>query len=573
MTQASSGRGGTSEEDAPDRAEARDPVHAPARVDASNQVGAPQVTTATSKPEPVGVGRAADRRGHFPLLLVALMLVIGAWSLATPLMAAPDEPNQAAQAAALVRGQLDEPHVAGPSGPVSDVRVPAWVHAAAYLPNCFAFRPDRSARCSAVVGANRTLVTAQTQFSNYPPLYFAWVGLPSLALSGSGALYAMRLASALANAALLALGIYLLARFHSRRFPLVGALVAITPMVLFLSAVINASGLEITAAFASWCAGLCVIEDREIPTMLAVWTSIAFAVFILSRPLSPVNAAVVLVVLAALAGHRRLHTLRTTPRALPIGWVILGAGVLAGATLLIGGSPGLLGAPLHPTLGFGAALHQVLVLDPSRLEQGIGLFGWTDTPIPHPVTVLWIVLAAGVCLVGLLRSPRFLLALALLAVAILAMPVLVEIPKINEVGAFWQGRYWLPLLVGIPLAATAASGRGPVGRARAVLGSPTVAFARLGAVVLVGALVVWAQVAAFLLALHRYTTGLGRPPGTPVEWTPPGGVAAVVTAFVLGELVFVAFLAWLVVRPDRAHPHRPQAHRHSRRSGPLTTSE
>ena len=562
MVQASSGSGGIPERGTPERAEARDPVDAPERVDVPNQVGAQRGTTVTSAPEPLDVGSSAARRGHFLLLLVALVLVIGAWSLATPLMAAPDEPAQAAQAAALVRGQIDEPQVAGPIGPLSEVRVPAWVQSAAFLPNCFAFRPARSARCPTVVGTNRAPVTMKTQFSNYPPLYFAWVGLPSLALSGTGALYAMRLASALANAALLALGIYLLARYHSRRFPLIGALVAITPMLLFLSAVINASGLEIAAAFASWCAGLCVIEDREIPPMLATWTSVAFAVFILSRPLSPFDAAVVLTVLAALAGRRRLRTLRTAPRALLIGFVILGAAVVAGVALLIGGSPGLLGAPLHPPLSFGAAFHEVLMLDPSRLEQGIGLFGWTDTPIPHLVTVLWIVLTSGICLVGLVRAPRFLLAFAILALAILAMPVIFEIPKINQVGAYWQGRYWLPLLVGIPLSATAASGRVVRGRARAVLGSPMAAIARAGVVVIVCALVVWAQVAAFLLALHRYTTGLGRPPGTPIEWTPPGGVVAVVTVFILGELLLVACLLWMAARPKRPHLHR-----HTRRSG------
>jgi len=505
---------------------------------------------------------------------VAFLLVIAAWSFATPLMASPDEPSQVKQATALVRGQIDEPHVPGKFGPVSNIRVPEWAARAALLPQCFAFRPQRSGFCPVVVGGSRRMVTAQTQFSNYPPLYFAWVGLPSLPLTGRSALYAMRLTSALANASLLALGVYLLARYHPRRFPLVGALVALTPMVLFLSGVVNASGLEITAAFASWCAGLCVIESREIPRTLAVWTSLAFAVFILSRPISPVNAAAVLVVLAALAGWRRLRTLTATPRALPIGGIILGAGVVAGISLVVGGSPSLLGRPLHPALTFSGAFHEVWTLDPSRLEQGIGLFGWTDTPIPHPVQLLWIGLAAGLCLIGLLRSTRFLLALVLLVVAILAMPVIFEIPKINAIGPYWQGRYWLPLLVGIPLTATAASGHRPIRRLQGLLDTPLAAGARVAAAVLLGAVIVWAQVAAFVLALHRYTTGLDRPAGTPIEWTPPGGITFVVVTFVLGELLLAGAIAWMVVRPQRARPSRPgrsrpPAHKHSRRSGRL----
>ena len=521
-------------------------------------------------------GRSAptDRPGAFPLLLIALFVVISAWSLATPLMGAPDEPSQTYQAVALVRGQIDEPHYATRIGPLSVVRVPQWVLSATHLARCFDYRPAISGRCPLVVGSDQTIRTANTQFSNYPPLYFAWVGLPSLALSGREAFYAMRLASALVNASLLALGMYLLARYHPRRFPLVGALIAIPPMVLFMSAVINASGPEISAGFASWCAGLCVIEDRDIPKMLAIWTSIAFAAFILSRPLSPVNAGVVLVVLAALAGRRRLHNLRTAPRALTIGCAIVGAGVIAGITLLIGGSPSLLGVPRSSPLNFDAAFHAVLVREPGNLQQAVGSFGWLDTPVPHLVPGLWIALAAGVCAIGLLRTPRFLLALALLTTAIFLMPVIFEIPKINEVGTYWQGRYWLPLLVGIPLIATAASGHRPVEWLRDVLRSPAAMAARLVGIALVFGVIVWAQISSFVLALHRYTTGLGRPAGTPIEWTPPGGVVPVVTAFTVGELVLVGVLAWLVVRPDPADPHRggvrrlPQ-HRHSRRPEPV----
>jgi len=162
----------------------------------------------------------------------------------------------------------------------------------------------------------------------------------------------------------------------------------------------------------------------------------------------------------------------------------------------------------------------------------------------------------------------------LLVVAILAMPVIFEIPKINAIGPYWQGRYWLPLLVGIPLTATAASGHRPIRRLQGLLDTPLAAGARVAAAVLLGAVIVWAQVAAFVLALHRYTTGLDRPAGTPIQWMPPGGITFVVVTFVLGELLLAGAIAWMVVRPQRARPSRPgrsrpPAHKHSRRSGRL----
>ena len=69
--------------------------------------------------------------------LLAIGTAIGAWTIATPLMAAPDEPAAVVQAAAAVRGQLDiAEHQAG-LGPEAPVRVPAWVASIHDLPLCF----------------------------------------------------------------------------------------------------------------------------------------------------------------------------------------------------------------------------------------------------------------------------------------------------------------------------------------------------------------------------------------------------------------------------------------------------
>jgi len=490
------------------------------------------------------------RRGRYLALLTAFVMVISAWSLATPLMASPDESAQQAQAVAIVRGQFDEPHVKGPTGAISFVNVPAWVLSGYLLPNCFAFKPDHPAGCNVHVPTSGPVLQAPTQFSNYPPLYFLLTGLPSLVLTGTTAMHAMRLVAVLVNASLLALGIYLLARFHPRRSALIGALVAITPMVLFLSSVVNNSGVEIAAAIAAWCGGLCVIEQRKVPRALGLWTSVAFVVFILSRPLSPVNAAIVLTVLAVLAGRRRIRMLSRDPGARRIGLTVVASMLVAGVFLGAGGLPGLLGFPLKPPLSFGAAFHQVLLLDPSRLQQGIGRFGWNDTPLPEWVPTLWVTLTILLCLVGLIRSSRFRIALPLLALAIFLMPVIFEIPKINAVGAYWQGRYWLPLLVGIPLTAASSRSTWAHSRPSAFVPPPIAALIRGVTIVAVCSMVAWAQIAAFLLTLHRYTVGLHAPASAPIAWTPVGGVDAVVILFTAGEVLVVATLAWWCIRPQ-----------------------
>ncbi len=323
------------------------------------------------------------------VLLVAVGLALVGWMLATPLMAVPDEPSHLTQAVAIVHGQFDVRHVRSPAGQVSYVRVPAWVLQLHLLINCYAFKPMHPADCPVVVTHDQTPYTLPTQFSNYPPLFFLWAGLPSLVLSGTGAAYAMRSLALLLNAGLLVLGLALLLRYHPRRLPLVGALVALTPMVLFLASVLNTSGLETSAAFAAWCGGLCLVARDDVPVRLAVWTSLAFVLFIWSRPISPVNAGIVLVVLAVLAGRSRLRALAASTGARLLAAAVVVAVAVAGVLAVVGGTPQLLGTRTVPPLSFGAAFHEVLTLDPSRLQQAIGLFGWTDTPIPTWVTVAW----------------------------------------------------------------------------------------------------------------------------------------------------------------------------------------
>src|SRR6516165_5318521 len=77
--------------------------------------------------------------------LLAMGTAIGAWSIATPLMAAPDEPAHAINAAAVVRGEVDVAEHPTMVGPVGVVRVPAWVASTNSLAGTFIWFPTSSA--------------------------------------------------------------------------------------------------------------------------------------------------------------------------------------------------------------------------------------------------------------------------------------------------------------------------------------------------------------------------------------------------------------------------------------------
>jgi Predicted membrane protein (DUF2142) len=314
----------------------------------------------------------------FAWAFLAVALSIGAWSVSTPLGAAPDEPSHVFEATAVVRGQFTPPKFeyvldGVQHGRIGLVHIPRWV--SELSPACFLRRPNTPAGCAPPVGTDTQNTIATTQFSNYPPLYYAIVGVPTLLSVGSGALYAMQYTGAILDAALIALGLFLLARYHPRETPLLGALVAISPMVLFISAVVSSSGLETAAAFAAWCGGLCVVQAPKVSRGLAAWTSLSFVLLILSRPISPANAGVIVVVLGVLVGWRRSRAILRRPNIRPL-WVSAAlATVLAGFYLLMAGLPDLLGQPSEPPVSISGAVWLTLRLTGRRLRQCVGDFG------------------------------------------------------------------------------------------------------------------------------------------------------------------------------------------------------
>ena len=458
-------------------------------------------------------------------------MMLCAWSFATPIAAAPDESSHIAQAAAVVRGQFDEPEQQTFLGPIAIVRVPSWV---AQLPPsiCFSTNSGIIPRCSGELSHATTTVRTATQFGKSPPLYYAVVGIPTLFESGRAAVYSMRVIGDLLNAALVALGISLLLRYHPRRTPLVGVLIALSPMVLFLMAVVNSSGLEIASGFATWCGGVCIVEHPEIPRPLAIWTAVAVVLLVLSRPASPLDALIIAVTLAFLIGWRGLRE-RLNPSLRPL-WIPVAMGVvIATAFLVIVGPVRIAGiAPAHPA-SLLSNMWKTLRLTGLRLRQCIGNFGYFDTPVPTWVIIVWTTCLGALTAVALFLSAPCRRALPVLALAILAMPLALESPLINQVNLYWQGRYWLPVMVGFPLVASTLEWRHGDREQPSRWAAPSLTL-------VLGIVLIIAQVASFEHALTRYEIGLVVSARTPVAWLPPGGNVGVVVVFVVGAIVTLA---------------------------------
>ncbi|HVU73893.1 MAG TPA: DUF2142 domain-containing protein [Mycobacteriales bacterium] len=451
------------------------------------------------------------------------------WSIATPLGAAPDEPEHVVTAAYLDRGHLLPPVQDTPAGRGAVVTVPGWLQDATGLPSCYAFHPEQDASCSPHLTSETTPKLALTQFSRYPQTYYAIVGLPTRALTGPAAYWAVRILSALLCGALLALGLELLVGWHPRRrAAIVGASVAVTPMALFLAGSVTTSGVEVAAAFAT-TAGLVCLADREGPPPRAVTarTTLAATVLVLSRPLSPVFLLVLLLATLALCGR---HRLATTARAAPRSMLALPAAAIAisGAWIAVAGLPAFLGSPSGHHTASGE-LGITLGRTGRMLAEQVGRFGWVDTPAPLLTIAAWTIGVVALLVVGIARrsSGREVVAWCLPAAAALLQPVVLEAPRINTLGTFFQGRYCLPMSAAAVVILATRPGVGA-------------AIDRVAPMVLRTVAVLWfvGQTGAFLAAWHRYALGAGRRAFTlHPAWQPPGGFLTVILFVVCTALV------------------------------------
>lgn len=423
------------------------------------------------------------------------------WSLASPLPSGPDEPAQIIKAAAVAHGELIGKHTASLPPPTTLVRVPETANEAG------GHQTDVCdyARTGAPVGgcltplhpSSRTVV-ASTYVGRYPPLYYAIVGLPSLASSHAWSLRAMRMVSALACALFLGLAMAAAAAWTSSRWLVIGVALAITPVALYTAAVVNPNGFEICTAIAAWTTGTILVFDRsQRPPagLLAAFVASTIACDF-TRPLSFAWMAALVVTLVVIRPRAALRLWRDRRVKVAVGLVALGC---AGAAAYVVAAHSLLveDFPLPKGLSNGYIAKQLAELIPSWIYQFIGSYGSPNFGGPALATALWLVAASLLLVAGLLTGRRREAAwLALFVVGALGVvPFVATYTHARLHGFGWQGRYNYPLAAGIPIVAAALLGRRPL---------PSAARAAAAGVWVVG------QGASMYWVLLRYTVGLGH---------------------------------------------------------------
>ncbi|MHB1989125.1 MAG: DUF2142 domain-containing protein [Acidimicrobiales bacterium] len=484
----------------------------------------------------------------FSLFLVLFFVALGTWSLATPLFGVPDEPVHEIKAVAVVRGELVGTPKGGPRSPNVLVTVPRLYAVAGTIPGCFAFKLTVPASCAKVPSGGAAPMNVVIYNGRYPPLYYALVGLPSLATVSVTGVYLMRLLSALLSATFLALAAMSIVRWSRSRVLLAGLALALTPTLLFLGGSINPSSLEISAAVCLWCSALLLVLEcsEDPPPALVGIVGLAGSVTVLVRGLSPLWVGMIGLFVLAL-GPREVRALigRRSVR-LAAGCIVVCSG-LATAWIVTQHSLDILSSGLGPpahTSEVGILL-AVFGRTPQFLAEMIGQFGWVNTPSPMYTYVTWYLglgIVAGAAI--LFARGRQLAVLFGVTLAAIIVPVLISSSQVHQSGFVWQGKDTLPFAIGIPLVAAAI-----VAQSRKDL----VRVPRLVGIIAAGTAT--AELAAFAEALRRNAVGL---PG-PLDylrgpWHPPlGALSLTLVAVTVWCVLAVVFWRYALLAPVDAN--------------------
>jgi Predicted membrane protein (DUF2142) len=476
----------------------------------------------------------------------ALVSALGAlWVFANPLFAGPDEPSHVVHAVAVDRGQLTGESLnrrlrtqLDVTGDVVQVRVPA-IYARAESA-CFAFQRNETAACAHFEGPTRDAEVLTTA-GRHPPAYYAAVGVASWVYRpGSGTVYLMRLITALITAAFVATAVTALRRTAAPKLVAVGVLLGVTPMVLFIGSVVNPSGPETAAALALWVCGLVLVSKSQdqVDNRLVIAAGIAGCAVALSRQLGPLWLALIALTLLLFANRASLRNLARSNLARVWAALIVAC---SGAQLGWNVAVGSLGYTKPPNAPDNIPTSEIARFTVGsiwgRTKEMIGVFGWLDTPAPAATFVFWIFGVGFIVLLALAWSRRRQLAALLFVLgATIIVPVTLESAVYGDAGGpAWQGRYALPLAVGIPVVAGMALASSHRWRE---LTSQRL-FVGLAVMLVV------AHALAFAQNLRRYTVGYDgeiqywKHP----QWLPPLSPILLTIAYVF---LVTAFVVWVL---------------------------
>jgi hypothetical protein len=391
------------------------------------------------------------------LLVLGTLLMQAAWWLALPPFRGTDEFDHAYRAAAVAGGQWRSPGEQAAHGRGELVTVPRSLVTAA-RPVCSSYAYTGHDNCNPAGDAAHGRVQVASAAATYQPVFYWVVGSVASSFSGAGALYAMRVATAVLCAVLVGLAAWVTSRWSRSLWPCAGLVVAASPVVVFSTSVVAPNGLEMCAALLLWLSllGLHSIDGvARHQRALLVCATVGAVVLTTLRSIGPLwLGLIVLTILLPLGPRRIVDLVRRTPVLAGVSTALVLAATLASVWWTrSAGTNALEPFDTDVTNRWTATLGQV----PLWLLQSIAAFPRRGDPAPAIVYLGVALVFASLLVAGfLLGTRRWRVTLSASAVVALAVPLVLTVLTIAVSGPVWQGRYGLPYAFGLALVAAAA---------------------------------------------------------------------------------------------------------------------
>jgi len=463
--------------------------------------------------ESAGTTRDRTRWTNTRVWFVAFALASvlgGLWAFMSPMMTSPDEPSQTVRSIAVVRGERGDEQAIMQSDEsvqnvvVTRVQVPRAYADLELSTSCITFKPLQSANCIPPMGDDMTPALAATYVGRYPPLYHLIVGVPSLVLAPASALVSMRVLSAILSAVFIGIAVVAARELDRRRLVIVALAVCITPEVVFLSASINPSGLEMASGIALWLTTTVLVRSSGRPDRGAVARfALTAAVFTWTRPLSPAYLVVIVVAVWFLFGSRLKARDLLAKGPFRVGFGVAAVAWLGSMAWLLSTKSFSAVAGYPRTSATNAELlHDSLNLLPAQSRQLIAVFGWLDTDLtPWAIALAFVGLGVIIALGLVLGRNRERAGIILIGVGSIGFTLVAEVNGARMVGMGWQGRYSFALIVGAPLMAAVVADASPRLSMRVTRAFAVVAIACVGLI----------QLVAAFTEVRRYAVGIDHP--------------------------------------------------------------
>lgn len=393
-------------------------------------------------------------------LLAGLCVLFVAWILVIPPFGGTDEYDHAYRAAAAARGEWTIDPVAATRGTGAFLHVPNDIVKAAQ-PRCQQLTYTQDVDCVGKPAGEGERIVASGA-GRYHPLFYAVIGTPALPFEGATALYVMRLVTALLAAAFVWVAVRAASTWSRSRWPFAGIAVAGTPVALYSASIAAPNGVEMMSALALWMAlmGLLLAPPQH-TVRLAVYAGVSGAVLATLRPLGPLWCllvfAAVLIAVRPVTG--RIHTLLRTPMVLAGAGLVFVSALQGTVWTLTSGALELGHEQTEPS-SLGHRISAAATQLPAWILQPIAAFPMRNQATHAAVYACFLLLFGVVVVLGLRCGvARVRVAICLVAATVIAFPYVSTVLSWDKYQAAWQGRYGLPLAMGLVLLACYALDR------------------------------------------------------------------------------------------------------------------